>query len=69
MNLRVRPLEARGFSFSYLQLFGARGPRWEITCGNCARTWSERIPMIDNPGLACPSCGAVNVLPLEVNGE
>lgn len=47
-----------------LQLFGV-GPKWDITCGNCSATFTKRLPLIDRPGLVCPRCGAVNVLPIK----
>jgi transcription elongation factor Elf1 len=62
---QVRPIRAEGFNLSLLQIFGA-GPKWTITCGSCGLTFKKRIPMIDRPGIDCPKCGAINVLPIEV---
>lgn len=53
---------------SIAQLFGS-GPKWTITCGSCNATFRKRIPMVDNPGIPCPSCSAINVLPIEVNSD
>lgn len=50
---------------SIAQLWGS-GPKFTITCGNCSNTFSKRIPMVDNPGIACPNCGAVNKLPVTI---
>jgi hypothetical protein len=61
----VRPHSFEGFNFSLLQLVG-KGPKFTITCGECRVTFKQRIPMTDNPGVPCPHCGVVNVLPLEV---
>ncbi len=58
----VRPKSASGFNFS---LFGS-GPKWTITCGKCSGTFRERIPMVNQPGVRCPYCGAINKLPLFV---
>ena len=63
--MSVRPLRASGYSFSVMQIFG-KGPKWSITCGKCRATFETRIPMIDFPGIPCPSCREVNILPIEV---
>lgn len=62
----VEPIRARGDSWSLLQLFGL-GPKWTVTCGNCGKTFQERLPVIDRPGVSCPSCGVVNVIPVVVD--
>jgi len=61
----VTPKEISGWSMSLAQLFGS-GPKFTITCGSCEGTFKKRIPMIDSPGIACPYCGAINKLPVEV---
>lgn len=61
----VKPIECSGLNFSLAQLFGS-GPKWTITCGSCRRTFKKRVPVVDNPGIPCPSCNAINVLPFEV---
>lgn len=62
----VTPSEASGFNMSLTQLWGS-GPNWTITCGKCSMTFKERIPMVDNPGIRCPGCGAINVLPVKIS--
>ena len=62
----VKPLSLSGFNMSVTQLFGF-GPKFTITCGGCMITFQKRVPMIDEPGVKCPNCGSVNILPLEVN--
>lgn len=57
----VTPKAARGFNMSLMQIFG-RGPKWTITCGKCEGTFRKRLPMVDDPGLACPYCGEINIL-------
>lgn len=61
----VRPIALSGWNMSIAQLFGS-GPKLTVTCGGCRATFRKRVPMVDAPGLACPHCGAVNVLPLTV---
>jgi len=61
--MKVVPIRYSGMSMSIVQLFGS-GPKFTITCGNCSATFKKRIPMVDNPGIPCPHCGAVNVLDL-----
>lgn len=61
----VTPKAFRGWSMSLAQLFGS-GPKFTITCGECDWTFKRRIPMIDEPGIDCPRCGTVNVLPVTV---
>lgn len=63
--MTVTPKDFTGWNMSIMQLFGS-GPKFTITCGGCEATFKKRIPMIDNPGVVCPHCGAVNKLPLEV---
>ena len=60
----VTPKAFAGWNMSIAQLFGS-GPKWTITCGGCAATFKKRIPMMDKPGIACPHCGAINVLPIK----
>jgi len=61
----VHPKAASDLSMSTAQLFGS-GPKWTITCGSCNGTFRKRIPMIDRPGIQCPYCGDVNVLPVVI---
>lgn len=61
----VEPLGFRGWNFTPLQIFGM-GPKWAITCGKCRCTFEKRIPMTHTPGIACPHCNVVNVLPITV---
>ncbi len=63
--MKVKPKYFDGWSLRPFVFFGP-GPKFTITCGNCERTWRERIPMVNNPGMECPTCKAINVLPLEV---
>ena len=62
----IFPKDAKGYNMSIAQLWGS-GPLWTIICGQCEMTFQKRIPMIDNPGVACPNCGTVNKLPLVVS--
>ena len=62
----VTPKNANGFNMSLAQLFGS-GPKWSITCGGCSGTFKKRISMIDNPGISCPYCGAINVLQVTIS--
>lgn len=62
----VKPAAASGFNMSIAQLWGS-GPKWTITCGGCRMTFRKRIPMVDNPGIRCPGCGAINVLPVTIS--
>lgn len=41
------------------------GPKWDISCGECEGTFRKRLPLIDNPGIQCPYCGAINILSLK----
>lgn len=59
----VKPISAEGNNMTLLQLFG-KGPLWTITCGGCRATFEKRLPLVDNPGVSCPHCGAVNVIPI-----
>lgn len=68
MPKKVTPASASGWNMSLAQIFGL-GPKWVITCGVCGRTWKERLPMVDNPGLECPSCKTINVIPVEVKRD
>jgi len=61
----VTPKDASGFNMSIAQLFGY-GPKWSITCGSCSGTFKKRIPMINRPGVQCPYCGDINVLPVVI---
>lgn len=61
----VNAKEASGFSMSLTQLFGY-GPKWTITCGQCSGTFRKRIPMITHPGVQCPYCGTINIIPVTV---
>ncbi len=64
--VQVAPLDFSGWSMSIAQLFGS-GPKFTVTCGQCRGTFKKRIPMMNNPGLACPYCNAINVLPLTIS--
>lgn len=60
-------VEPRSYSGSSATLlFWKGGPMFTVGCGACPATFRQRIPMIDEPTLQCPSCGAWNVLPLVV---
>jgi rRNA maturation endonuclease Nob1 len=61
----VRPKNCTGYNMSFAQLWGS-GPKWTITCGECEATFQKRIPMVTEPGIPCPHCGAVNKLPITV---
>jgi hypothetical protein len=63
---QVEPAYFSGYGMSIAQFWGS-GPKFTINCGACRFTFKQRIPMIDKPGVRCPNCGAVNVLPLEVS--
>lgn len=62
----VEPIAYEGYSMSLAQLWGS-GPKWAITCGYCRVTFTRRLPMISRPGVQCPSCGVVNVIPVTVS--
>lgn len=64
-RVKVVPKSAEGYNMSLAQLFGS-GPKWTVTCGNCEVTFKKRIPMVDQPGLECPSCHTINVLNLVI---
>ena len=63
---KVTPNAFQGYSMSLAQIFG-KGPMFHVTCGKCGASFSKRIPMVDNPGLQCPVCKAINVMPLVLN--
>ncbi|KKM69599.1 hypothetical protein LCGC14_1449120 [marine sediment metagenome] len=65
MTKTVRPIDFHGWNMSLAQLVGL-GPKFAITCGSCRRTFKKRIPMVDAPGIECPSCRAINVLPITI---
>ena len=62
----VNAKDCSGWNMSLYQLFGS-GPKWTITCGDCGGTFKSRIPMVDDPGVLCPYCAAINILPVEVD--
>lgn len=66
----VTPNSASGYTMSIAQLWGS-GPKWAISCGACSLTFKTRLPMVSQPGVKCPGCGAINVIPIEVspNGD
>jgi hypothetical protein len=67
MTERVVPArDFSGYSMSFAQLWG-RGPKFTIRCGACPATFTERIPLVDNPTVRCPHCHVWNELALEVN--
>lgn len=47
-------------------MFGI-GPRVTITCGDCEGTFRKRAPLVTRPGIECSYCGAINVLPVQVD--
>lgn len=62
----VTPLTASGYNVSWnLNLFS--GPKWDITCGKCGHTFTQRIPVRNNPEVVCPACHTVNVINLRVH--
>jgi rRNA maturation endonuclease Nob1 len=61
----VRPKDFSGLNMSLAQLFGS-GPKFTIQCGNCSIWFKQRISMVDQPAAKCPYCGAINLLPLEL---
>jgi len=63
--MSVRCKSAQGRNTTPLQVFGL-GPKFTITCGACDVTFRKRIPMVDEPGVVCPRCGEVNILPFRV---
>ena len=60
---RVKPHSFSGWSMSLAQLWGS-GPKFTITCGDCRGTFKKRVPMVDSPGVQCPHCLSINVMPL-----
>jgi len=64
----VTPDSVCGWNMSIAQLFGS-GPKWAITCGECKVSFKKRMPIVSNPGIVCPHCGTVNVIPVEVGCE
>ena len=67
MSETVRPHDFNGYNMSLAQIFG-RGPMLHITCGKCWASFSKRVPMVDLPGLRCPECGVVNIIPIVIKG-
>ncbi len=67
MSETVRPHDFNGYNMSLAQIFG-RGPMFHITCGKCRTSFSKRVPMVDQPGLRCPECGVVNIIPIVIKG-
>ena len=65
---KVIPYNFQGYSMSLAQIFG-KGPMFHVTCGKCRASFSKRIPMVDNPGLQCPTCGVINVMPLVLDDK
>lgn len=61
----VTPFAFEGYSISLAQIFG-KGPMFHVTCGDCRGSFSQRIPMVDNPGLKCPHCSTINIMPLVI---
>lgn len=56
------PYRCRGLNMSLLQVFGV-GPKYHIVCGKCLTAFSKRVPMVSFPGIPCPNCRVVNILP------
>jgi hypothetical protein len=63
MYKKVRCHSASGLNFTPLQLIGLT-PLWNITCGECNLTFNQRIPMVDEPGILCPHCHTINIIPV-----
>lgn len=34
--------------------------KWEITCGHCDHTWSEKVPIREVCSAVCPCCHTQN---------
>ncbi len=62
---KVTPIFVQGWNASIAQLWGS-GPKFTITCGSCEGTFKKRIPMIDNPGISCPYCSSINIIPVTI---
>ena len=63
--MKVFPRSFSGWSMSIAQTWGS-GPKFTIVCGNCDLVFKKRILMVDNPGITCPHCGAVNIMQTKV---
>ena len=61
---KVSPKNAEGPSMTIFSILNI-GPKWTITCGKCEGTFRKRLPLINNPGILCPYCNTINILPLE----
>jgi len=65
MPKTVRPYNFSGWNKTLLSLFG-KGPKLTITCGACRATFKQRVPYrVKHPGMTCPTCNVVNILPIE----
>jgi hypothetical protein len=62
---KVIPKAASGYNMSIASIWGS-GPKWAISCGRCEITFKARVPMVDSPGLKCPHCGVINILPIVI---
>ena len=61
MAVTTRPFEFSGLNMS----LHPSGPKFTITCGSCRCTFRKRVPIVDSPGIQCPACGAINIIPIE----
>jgi hypothetical protein len=59
----IRPAKCVGFNWTPLSILGL-GPKFYITCGSCQLTFPKRLPPVDRPGIECPKCKAINILPI-----
>lgn len=58
----VKARAFNGFQATLLQIFG-KGPKMTVVCGDCHRTFKQRVPyLVNNPCLTCPHCGTANQL-------
>ena len=55
----------QGYNMTLLQIFGS-GPKWTITCGECEGTFKKRLPVMEKPGVQCPYCDTINIIPVTV---
>lgn len=64
----VQAKSGEGWNTSIMQLFGY-GPKFTITCGACFVTFRKRVPVASYPGIVCPHCGRVNIIPVIWGGR
>ncbi|MFW9878247.1 MAG: hypothetical protein ACFFG0_34635 [Candidatus Thorarchaeota archaeon] len=59
----VDPDYYMGWNMSWnLNIFS--GPKVNIQCGNCHCFFKARLPLVDNPVVACPNCHIGNRIPV-----